>query len=111
MMADLKGLNVGEFGKTVSLYCRWNGIVQDLSNYSTSAGYVYMVKCWSPKPVKEISFPAGPTSTANEAAGIVQFSPSSDKYFDRPGIWEGQIFIEGPGVYIKSDRFTIEVGE
>jgi len=99
-MADLEGLHVGEYGKNVELYCRKEGVIQDLSAYSTSVPYAYTVKFWSSLP---------------HSNGIVKFSCSSEpnKHFDRAGMWQGQIWIVNPsgGTRIKSDKFSILVGE
>jgi len=119
-MADLEGLHVGEYGKNVELYCRKEGVIQDLSAYSTSVPYAYTVKFWSPKPVKIFSLNSsddgvGPGSSTAETNGIVKFSCSSEpnKHFDRAGMWQGQIWIVNPsgGTRIKSDKFSILVGE
>jgi len=116
-MADLEGLHVGEFGKAVELYCRKSGVIQNLSAYSTGSAYEYTVRFWSPKPVKifELSDSdgAGPGSSTAETSGIVKFSCSSaaNKFFDRAGMWEGQIWIVGTGTRIKSDKFSVLIGE
>jgi len=114
-MADLEGLHVGEFGKEVELYCRKDGAIQNLAAYSTGLSYIYTVKFWSPKPTRrfmmEDSDGTGPGASTAETSGIVKFSCSSDKYFDRSGAWEGQIWIEGSGTLIKSDIFSIDIGK
>lgn len=116
-MADLEGLHVGEFGKGVELYCRKAGVIQDLSAYSTGSAYEYSVRFWSPKPVKIFTLTdtdsVGPGSSTAEDHGIVKFSCSSmvNHYFDRAGMWEGQIWISGTGTLIKSDKFSVLIGE
>lgn len=116
-MADLEGLHVSEFGKTVELYCRKDGVIQNLSAYSTGSAYEYTVKFWSPKPVKIFTLTdsdgTGPGASTAETNGIVKFSCSSatNKYFDRAGMWEGQIWIVGSGTHIKSDKFSVLIGE
>lgn len=117
-MADLEGLHVGEFGKEVELYCRKDGVIQNLSAYSTAASAnVYSIKFWSPKPVKIFTLSdsdgVGPGSSTAETNGIVKFSCSSmsNHYFDRAGMWEGQIWIVGSGTRIKSDKFSVLIGE
>lgn len=116
-MANLEGYHVGEFGKWVELYCRKDGVIQDLSAYSTGAGtpYSYSVKFWSPKPVRTFSLvdsdSVGPGASSAETAGIVKFQCSSAKTFDRAGEWQGQVLIEGTNTFIKSDRFTVNVKE
>ena len=119
-MADLEGLHVGEFGKEVELYCRKDGVIQNLSAYSTSASptpYEYSVRFWSPKPVKIFTLTdadgVGPGASTAENNGIVKFSCSSatNKYFDRAGEWRGQIWIVGDGTRIKSDKFSVLIGE
>jgi len=116
-MADLEGLHVGEYGKTVELHCRKDGVIQDLSAYSTAIAYEYSVKFWSPKPVKIFALSdsdsVGPGSSTATTAGIVKFACSSmaNHFFDRAGMWEGQIWIVGTGTRIKSDKFSVLIGE
>ena len=108
-MADLEGIQVGEFGKTIWLYCKNKGVLQNISGYDTGNDEV-RVKFWSPKPVREMEIIAGYTSTGSGADGIVEFAFSSDNTVDRSGLWQGQVYLEKTGYLIKSDRFTMEVG-
>lgn len=116
-MSDLEGLHVKEFGKEVELYCRKSGAVQNLAAYSTGSAYTYMVRFWSPKPVKIFTLMdtdgTGPGSSTAETNGIVKFTCSSaaGKFFDRAGEWQGQIWISGTGTLIKSDKFSVLIGE
>lgn len=109
-MADLEGIQVGEFGKTIWLYCKNKGVIQNISGYDSGADEI-IVKFWSPSPIKQIDITAGYTSTGSGADGIVEFAFSSDSVLDRAGEWKGQVWLEKAGYLIKSNRFTAEVGE
>lgn len=111
-MADLEGVQVGEYGKTIWLYCKNKGVVQNISGFDSGAGEI-VVKFWSPKPVKQLNITAGYTSTGSGADGIVAFNFSSDSTPDRSGLWTGQVWLESGSLVklVKSDRFTMEVGE
>jgi len=114
-VADLEDLNVYEWGKTVELACKKDGVVQSLAAYSTdTSAFAYTVKFWSPSPVQTLTFDdsdgAGNKST-DGLDGVVSFACSSTKYFDRAGEWTGQIWIIGTTTRIKSDKFSVAVGE
>lgn len=114
-MANLEDINVKEWGKSIALACKKDGVVQSLAAYSTNASaYAYTVKFWSPSPVKILQFADSDgvgTQSTDGLNGVVTFTCSSEKYFDRAGEWQGQIWIVGTGVQIKSDKFSVEVGE
>lgn len=105
-MAELEGINAGEFGKTVQLVCKKDGVVQNVSGFNTIS-----IKFWSPKPVKRIQQSGTYTSTGAGVDGIVEFAFSSDVYPDRVGRWDGQLWLEKSGSLVKSDKFIMEVGE
>ena len=114
-MADLEDINVKEWGKTVELACKKDGVIQSLAAYSTdSSTFAYTVKFWSPLPTETLIFVdsdgAGNKST-DGADGIVTFACSSDKHFSRGGEWTGQIWITGTTTQIKSEKFSALIGE
>jgi hypothetical protein len=111
-MADLEGIQVGEFGKTIWLYCKNKGVLQNISGFDSGSNEI-AVKFWSPKPVKRMTIYGGYTSTGSGADGIVEFAFNSSDNPDRSGMWQGQIWLEdvAAGKLIKSQRFTMDVGE
>jgi hypothetical protein len=105
-VAKLKGVNVAEYGKPIQIYCRKDGAIQNVTGFSTK-----VIKFWSPEPVKRIQIDAVYTSTGAGADGILEFAFTSDVYPDRAGDWKGQVWLEGGAKLMKSEKFTIEVGE
>lgn len=112
-MADLEGVHVGEFGKSIRLYCKWKGKVQNVAGYSSGDGEI-KIKFWSPEPIKRLEVNGGYSSSGGLGGdGIIEFSMTSDKYFDRSGLWEGQVWLEQStgGNLVKSKKFSVDVGE
>ena len=105
-MAELTGVNASEFGKTIQLICKKDGIVQNISAYTTK-----IVKFWSPRPVKRLQISGAYTSTGSGLDGIIEFAFTSDVFPDRVGSWSGQLWLERGGALVKSDKFIMSVGE
>jgi hypothetical protein len=108
-MADLEGIQVGEYGKTIRVYCKYDGKVQNVGGYSTDE---IKIKFWSPKPVKQFEVNGDYSSSGGLGAdGIVEFAFTSAKTPDRAGIWDAQLWLESTSALIKSKKFSMLVGE
>jgi len=105
-MAKLQGVNVGEYGKPIQIYCRKDADIVNITGFGTKT-----LKMWSPAPVRRMSVSCEYTSTGAGADGILEFSFTSDNTPDRAGEWKGQLWLEGGAKLMKSEKFTIEVGE
>jgi len=48
-MADLEGIQVGEFGKTIWLYCKNKGVIQNISGYDFDRAGEWKGQVWLEK--------------------------------------------------------------
>lgn len=104
-MADIEGINVGEFGKVIALNCQdSDGVTQDLSAYTTSDMTVSVRS-----PDNTVNYTFEPSSATAVYQYTFQFT--SDSYPKFPGLWVAQLKVESAGVLIKSKPFTILVDE
>jgi len=104
-MADLEGMVVGEYGKTVSITLKnENGIVQDVSSYTGT-------KTFATKPPQGYKTVSCALSFLTDGTdGKVTFSFAAGD-LDQAGIWECTISLEKTGVLSRSKMFTMEVTE
>ena len=101
----LKGLVVGEYGKTQTITCKdFDGVAQDISSYTGIS-----VVARSPGGTKTVSV-TGSFAT-DGTNGKIAWAYSTGTYIDRDGIWSGQIVLTKTGYKTKSFPFQIEVAK
>lgn len=99
----LKGLVVGEYGKILTLTLKdFDGVAQDVSAYT---GITVISR--SPDSKKTLSSTGSFATDGSD--GIINWSFDSDNYADRPGIWDGQVWLTKTGVLSKSYPVELEV--
>lgn len=97
------GVYVGEYGDPIILTLINNGVVQDVSAYSTSQA----VRLLSPDELKELTYVASFVTDGSD--GKVQFTPANGD-IDREGKWTGQVILNAAAAQARSKIFTVIVG-
>lgn len=100
-MGILTGIISGEFGKSVKLTLKKDGVAVDISSYTTITVYI---RGETKNLTKVASFVTDGTD------GEISFSFDSGE-LDRSGEWEAQVYLDKTGERSKSDIFQIDVGE
>lgn len=104
-MADLNGVVVGEYGKTITLTMKdSSGNVQDISTYTSTKN----VTAKPPSGYKTVTATASFLTDGSD--GKINFS-FADGDIDQAGLWECTVTLEKTGARVRSEMFTMEVSE
>ena len=103
ILPELKGLVVGEYGKSHSLTLKdFEGAAQNVATYTGIT-----VVCRSPEGTKTLALTGSFLTDGTD--GVITWSFSTGSFIDRPGIWEGQVELTKTGYKTKSYPFNAEV--
>jgi hypothetical protein len=103
-MNKITGVVVGQIGQAIPLaIVDADGVAYDLSAYTAA-----LFRSISPDAQTTLNITASITSATG---GLVSFTPTSDAFFTRDGLWESQIQFSDTGILRITVPFQFDVSK